>query len=341
MDHESINRAIARLSAAAIGDLPSTAALQELCETAHATLDVDSAGVMLTDATGNRFVHATTPDAAELEALQEKLQSGPCRDAADTGRTVVATTPEEFAAWPEFGSGADTAAVSAMVAVPLMARGRCWGVLDLYRRAGPAWAADELDAVRLLGDVAAAYLAMGADRDAARLAQAQLVHQGNHDQLTGLVNRGLLLDRLDHALDSAPRRGCVVGVLFLDLDRFKAVNDTHGHLSGDLVLQAVAARLRETTRSADTVARLAGDEFVVVCDDLDPAAPLGPSRVMEVLAERIHLALANPVALVDGETTVPASIGAAVATGGTTARELLAAADAAMYRVKRGTTPPG
>jgi diguanylate cyclase (GGDEF)-like protein len=155
-----------------------------------------------------------------------------------------------------------------------------------------------------------------------------------HDALTGLPNRTLLADRLDLALAGTARSGGRVLVAFCDLDDFKAVNDSAGHAAGDHVLVTVAARLREAVRPADTVARVGGDEFVVLCPDVPDEASAAE------IAERLLAALRAPV-LLDG---VPChrggSIGVALsapAAGGvpTTPSALLHAADVAMYRAKR------
>jgi diguanylate cyclase (GGDEF)-like protein len=154
-----------------------------------------------------------------------------------------------------------------------------------------------------------------------------------HDPLTGLPNRVLLLDRLRHALRSQLRRAGCVGLLFLDLDGFKAVNDGYGHAVGDEVLALVGSRLRGAVRSGDTAARLSGDEFVVVCEGVDGPAGLA------LAASRLESALAAPMRLVTegGDRTVclGVSVGAVVAHPGATAEDLLQQADARMYDVKR------
>ena len=156
-----------------------------------------------------------------------------------------------------------------------------------------------------------------------------------HDALTGLPNRVLLLDRLRHALSSQPRRGGRVGVLFLDLDGFKAVNDTYGHAVGDEVLATVAQRLRTHVRAGDTPARLAGDEFVVVCEGVDDSLALAGAAL------RLERALTSPFVLGDRTITLGCSVGGVLheATPGETvshaATRLIAAADQRMYDVKR------
>ena len=122
--------------------------------------------------------------------------------------------------------------------------------------------------------------------------EAQLEHRALHDYLTGLPNRALLRDRLDHSLQRARRTGERLAVLFLDLDRFKTVNDSLGHEAGDRVLEEVSRRLEEAVRDRDTVARVGGDEFIVLLEDVsdEEAARETAERLAEVIATPIHLA---------------------------------------------------
>lgn len=156
--------------------------------------------------------------------------------------------------------------------------------------------------------------------------QLQLRHQALHDSLTGLPNRALLLDRLEQAQQRDPGRG--VAVLYLDLERFKAVNDLHGHHIGDAVLVEVAQRLRGAVRPDDPVARLAGDEFVVLCVDVTlEQAKAGAERLAAVLAQTFHLAGVS--------TSMKASVGVAYSPPGRGgAEDLLRDGDVAMYAAK-------
>lgn len=154
-------------------------------------------------------------------------------------------------------------------------------------------------------------------------------HLATHDTLTSLPNRALFLDRLEQAVSSAPRSGRRLGVLFLDLDRFKTVNDTLGHSAGDDLLRAVAERVERTIRRSDTAARLSGDEFAVLATNLPREGDA------ETVAVKLLETLAEPVA-VAGRRHVPAgSIGIATyPSDGEDAGTLLRAADMAMYRAK-------
>jgi diguanylate cyclase (GGDEF)-like protein/PAS domain S-box-containing protein len=163
----------------------------------------------------------------------------------------------------------------------------------------------------------------------ARLAlERQLAHQAFHDPLTGLPNRLLFRDRLEHALARRAEHPGAIAVLFLDLDEFKVVNDTLGHEAGDRLLVAVAERLRRCLREGDTLARLGGDEFTILLEDLpDP-------RTAGMLAERVAKTLRTPFHLDHRAVVVAASIGIAVPTIGAHADEVLRLADVAMYEAK-------
>ena len=156
----------------------------------------------------------------------------------------------------------------------------------------------------------------------------ELAHQAVHDALTGLPNRLQVADRLEQALARSSRTGAEVTVLFIDLDRFKLINDGRGHAAGDELLVAVADRLRHVVRGGDIVARFGGDEFVVVCEDQTAAfeASLVAGRILDALREPV---------VVDGqEIFLSASIGIAMADGTGSPETLLRDADAAMYRAK-------
>jgi diguanylate cyclase (GGDEF)-like protein/PAS domain S-box-containing protein len=167
------------------------------------------------------------------------------------------------------------------------------------------------------------------DLTARKEAEFRLAHQAVHDDLTGLPNRVLLHDHIEQACARAERVGTHVAVLFVDLDDFKDINDTFGHLVGDEVLTEVAGRLAGCLRGTDTAARIGGDEFVLVCGDLDD-----PDEASAV-ALRVEAAFGSPVFLSDGRAIeVNASIGITTASGTTAPEELLGSADIAMYRAK-------
>ena len=163
--------------------------------------------------------------------------------------------------------------------------------------------------------------------EALRNVEAQLAHQALHDPLTGLANRVLFRDRVEHALGRAVR-GERVAVLFLDLDNFKAVNDSLGHAEGDRLLETVATRLLRATRGLDTVARLGGDEFAILLEGM------GQESDVPVVVDRIASAMSRPIPLQGREVTITASIGVAHMDAGQGVDEVLRNADLAMYRAK-------
>ena len=160
-----------------------------------------------------------------------------------------------------------------------------------------------------------------------RDAQQALVHQALHDNLTGLPNRTLFLDRVEQATATVRRRRSMVAVMFLDLDHFKLINDGIDHAAGDAVLVEIAARLLDTVRAGDTVARFGGDEFVVLAEVKDDAEAL-------LLANRLRVAVAEPMVIGDREMSVSVSVGLVTASESTDATGLVRDADAAMYRAK-------
>lgn len=161
--------------------------------------------------------------------------------------------------------------------------------------------------------------------------QAELERMAHHDTLTGLPNRSLLADRLQQGLSLARRRGTRLGLLFMDLNGFKQINDTLGHDAGDETLRQVALRLSAIVREPDTLARIGGDEFVLLLNDLEgdgeEAACIVAARCIEVLRQ--------PVSLPVGDCQVGVSIGIALGHGGHSADDFLLAADKAMYQAKR------
>lgn len=161
-------------------------------------------------------------------------------------------------------------------------------------------------------------------------AHARLHHGVLHDELTSLAKRTLLQQRIANSLARSRRLGNTFAVIYIDLDHFKSINDTHGHDVGDAVLVAVSHRLRAAVREYDTVARLGGDEFAILLDTLDDPAEA------ELVAQRVLCSLAPPVRVRQHDLEVTASMGISVfPQGGTAADDLLRSADQAMYCAKR------
>jgi diguanylate cyclase (GGDEF)-like protein/PAS domain S-box-containing protein len=160
--------------------------------------------------------------------------------------------------------------------------------------------------------------------------EAKLIHLAQYDALTGLPNRALFMDRLAGATLRANRTKSALAVLFLDLDGFKKINDTLGHHSGDELLRKFGERLSQSVRKSDTVARLAGDEFTIILEELHE-----PDADTRAVADKIIAAMHHPFELADGSVSVTTSIGMAIHTGALAdVDELLRRADDAMYRAK-------
>lgn len=174
------------------------------------------------------------------------------------------------------------------------------------------------------------YVATGRDITDRIKTEKTLQHMAHHDALTGLPNRTLLTDRIDHAIDRAKREGTEIAVMFIDLDGFKLANDMYGHEAGDGVLKGVASRLRSVVRTQDTVARISGDEFSVVLEDMHTVSDAG------IVARKIMDSLCKPYVIGGNEVFVTASIGIAVyPIDGNDSRSMLKHADQAMYSAKK------
>ncbi len=175
------------------------------------------------------------------------------------------------------------------------------------------------------------YVAVFADISAVKHSQEQMEYLAHHDALTGLPNRLLFNDRLSHALNHAQRNRLMLAVTFLDLDRFKNINDSLGHQAGDALLKQVAKVLVRSVRQEDTVARIGGDEFILILENIHEA------KDAMIAAEKLMLALNEPFKLEGQEIHVAASMGISLyPRDGKDASTLLRNADAAMYRAKEG-----
>ncbi len=226
--------------------------------------------------------------------------------------------------------GPPDAPLHKQVARSLELRGEWQGEIQVRRKEGhgfPAW----LTITRVPEGEGRPdhFVGVFADISKIKESEAQLNHLAHHDPLTGLPNRLLFNDRLEHALIRARREQSVMAIMFLDLDHFKTINDTFGHPAGDTLLQQVAQRLGECVREDDTIARLSGDEFIIILEDVE--RPEGPGHVAEKLLE----GLGQPVALEDTEIFISASIGISLyPNDGTDVTTLVRNADVAMYKAK-------
>jgi diguanylate cyclase (GGDEF)-like protein/PAS domain S-box-containing protein len=207
----------------------------------------------------------------------------------------------------------------------------------LRRDGGIVWVSLTVSAVRRPDGELLFVVSLVEDITERRRLQEELRRQAVHDHLTGLPNRRLFDDRLEHALTLARRNGQDVTVVLVDLDGFKAVNDAHGHAAGDQVLRVVAQRLSTLAREGDTVARLGGDEFAMLFEGAEV------QDHVEGITQRIAAAFLDKIPLAGGQVAVvAASIGVASASqDGGTPEELLQAADARMYVRKRASRAAG
>jgi diguanylate cyclase (GGDEF)-like protein/PAS domain S-box-containing protein len=205
------------------------------------------------------------------------------------------------------------------------------------------WVLDRMRPEREVGDGCLIVSGVVADISERKRVEAEarekLAHAALHDSLTGLANRASFLEHLELGLERAVRNSTAVGVLFIDLDNFKLVNDSFGHAAGDELLKAVGSRLRASVRGMDVVARQGGDEFLILLSDLEgqTAGESSAAEATEVVASKVRSILREPFTVDGIDIYVSASVGISVyPADGTDADTLLKNADVAMYSVKEG-----
>ena len=266
-----------------------------------------------------RDITARKAAAARFEALagmsaRALAGADPAQLAIDAQELLRTTLPMDAVAVRMPGEAQDPAAgADTPLRVPFSTGG------EVTLTPARALSDEEMTLVHAVGNILATAIARLRDEE-------QMRHDALHDPLTGLANRTLLYDRLNHAVAQSQRGLGDTCVLFVDLDDFKQVNDEHGHQVGDELLATLGGRLMGAVRPADTVARMGGDEFVVVCENIDVPAAL-------TLADRLEAAIAEPIRAAGAEHRLSASIGLAVGRGAA-AESLLRNADAAVYRAK-------
>ncbi len=305
--------------------------LDHLVERIVVILPVTAAGVtLIAEGEAPRYVAASDEAALKFERLQTEISEGPCVAAFESGEAVSVPNLLDDDRFPRFGPAAVSGGLAAVFTFPLRHSSGRLGALDLYRDTPGVLDVNDLRAAQTLADVTAAYLINAQARDDARADADRVFESSLHDPLTGLPNRLLLRARLEHAARRAARSHADVAVLFADLDRFKDVNDTYGHQVGDELLIAVANRLSSLVRPGDTLARISGDEFVFLCEDL------GNGLDVEFLARRIDSAFMDEFLVMGLTLAVTASVGIAFSGPGEVVSDrLVARADASMYRAKR------
>jgi len=250
----------------------------------------------------------------------------PAGTGSQSGYTMANGSPVIVADWREetrFAQPPMLAEMGTLSGVTVMIRGKGepFGVLGAQSGEPGRFGPQDVTFIQAIANV----LANAIERHEA---DEMIRHAALHDPLTGLANRSLFLDRLEHALQKARRTETSVAVLYLDLDGFKLVNDSLGHAAGDDLLAAVAPRLKQVLRPADTVSRFGGDEFAVLVEDVTNERD--PTRI----AERIAEGLTQPFVLREREKFVSASVGISIGHGSESAETLLRNADAALYRAK-------
>jgi diguanylate cyclase (GGDEF)-like protein len=277
------------------------AVLEELGRVAAQALGADGARVVRLTADAEHWARATAPGGTPLRAP------------------------------PPLTDGSWGSAGRPTPALGLQSGNRVLGFLELPGRPVDTWSERERALAAVFAELATSCLALAEERALASDLSQALEYRSTHDELTSLPNRGLLLDRLEHALLTDARRPGVVAVMFVDIDGFKVLNDTFGHSWGDRILVSVAEGLAECVRVGDTVGRLGGDEFLVVCENV-AGHPSVVRRRLRALGHRLQTRLASPWA---GELNVSVSIGVAVGGRPQEAQELIRSADRAMYRAKK------
>jgi diguanylate cyclase (GGDEF)-like protein len=311
-------------------DFPIQGILDQLVKQIVEIMPITGAGVTLISASTNpRYIAASDHSALRYEKLQNELGEGPCVAAFQTGMAVTIADLRDERGFPSFVPRAIEAGLAAVFTFPLCQGDKRLGALDLYRSTPGALSHEAMAVAQTLADVTSAYL-LNAQARADLVTSSAYAHAlALRDPLTGLPNRILLMQRIEHALDSRLRSHNDVAVLFMDLDNFKGVNDNSGHQVGDELLVAVGDRIKDLLRPGDTVARLSGDEFIVVCAELDSEAQV------QGIATRLVDAMAAPFDLGRIVVDLSASIGIAFAGSGDDPEQLLHRADVAMYQVKR------
>jgi len=325
------------LAAALSNRLKELVMLYEAGKAMNSVLVVDdvlklilSSAFELLEATSGSIMLLQDPDTLEVVC---EVGNAPARGArVKVGEGIAGRVAEEREPVLIRGTASSRRGVKveSAVCVPLVHRSQVLGVLNLNGATDRSYSEHDLRAVSLFAEHAAIAVANARLYEAERALSARLSDQVVRDPLTGAANRVLITDRLAHALGRIPRSNTHLGVLFIDIDNFKLVNDACGHEVGDFALAAVAERLMGSARPSDTVGRFGGDEFVVICEDL------ADDSEASKIADRMLGELSRPLPTASGERTLSASIG--VATCGpsrpTSPDELIRQADRAMYRAK-------
>jgi diguanylate cyclase (GGDEF)-like protein/PAS domain S-box-containing protein len=312
--------AVAALGEHALEGASATELAEEAAAAAVDLLGVEFGAVIELDAAAGQFTFLSSagfgPDSPAPVPFDPATQPG---YAITHGRVIVNDwhTERRFAATAPVAS----LGVRSGMSIVIEGRSRPFGVLGVHSTSARDYSRIDVDFVQALANV------LG-DAFERRLTEEDIRHRALHDPLTGLPNRTLFMDRIGHALQHLGRRDTRAAILFLDLDRFKLVNESLGHAVGDELLGAAAPRLKQTVRSSDTVARFGADEFGILLEDI-----AGEHDAVE-MAQRIAAVFTRPFVLDGDEHFVTTSIGISLAAGGERAEDLVRDAEAAMHRAK-------
>jgi diguanylate cyclase (GGDEF)-like protein len=331
VDEGKLSQVLYDLARTMITESPMQGIADRLVKCIFEVLPVTSAGVtLIVPETGSRYIAASDESALRYEQLQSDIRDGPFHVAHATGEAVSVADLHDDVRFSQFAAAAVPAGLAAVFTFPLRHDTDRLGAMDLYRNTTGPLDPHDITIAQTLADVTAAYLVMARARDDARAAAESFRQIALHDLLTGLPNRQLLEDRIENAAQRARRSETSAAILFVDLDQFKQVNDAYGHDVGDELLVAIARRLSTLIRPSDTLARICGDEFVFLCEDLD-----SPEDVA-LITNRIADALSVPFESAGYEIMITASVGVAYAgPGKRISTHLVGEADRAMYEAKR------
>ncbi|MGP9802352.1 PocR ligand-binding domain-containing protein [Rheinheimera sp. NSM] len=290
--------------------------------------------ILLLDEDGKTLRHGAAPSLPDaynqaLDGIAIGVGVGSCGTAASTGETVIVADIHSHPYWQPYQALAQLADVKACWSQPVKnAHGKVLGTFAIYHHQ-PAEPSEELlQEIKTYGNLAELAISRS-------LSSAQIRRLAFYDSLTGLANRRLLEEHLLQAMAASKRSQHYCGLMFIDLDNFKPVNDIYGHKMGDSLLAEVACRLQNAVRQADTVARFGGDEFIVLLRDIDTNATRSKQH-MQLIATKISQELSRPYPLTDNcMHQCACSIGLVLFQGDRDCDELLRQADTAMYRAKR------
>lgn len=324
---ESKQKAVYAISEAAHepGDLP--ALLKRIHEVIKELLPADNFAVAIRDPETGKLSFPYYADEYNTTPSPQMPDADKVTAQVITSGSAILVTPETIESFTRQSDTVFTKSACNWLGVPLKSAEGITGALVVYSYSDEEGYGDQdRELLEFVSDQVAAAVEL-------RKAFTRLEYMAQYDQLTGLPNRALFLDRLKTSLSKARRNRSHLGVLYLDLDEFKQVNDTFGHSMGDKVLREVAKRLLSCVRESDTVARLGGDEFVVLLNDIQHPGDT------DLIVEKIHLSLETPYRLEGLTFRMSSSIGAAVyPENGKDVESLIHFADKAMYNVKKTDT---